>query len=55
MNNKTISQDYANDLIFELEKAFWDERARSAFPVTMAGREFSEQCLPGSSQPRLAT
>lgn len=48
MNNKTISQDYANDLIFELEKAFWDERGKGArFRVTMAGREFFKtQCLP---------
>jgi len=48
MNNQMISQDYANDLIFELEKAFWDERGKGArFRVTMAGREFfKNQCLP---------
>jgi len=48
MNNKTISQDYANDIIFELEKAFWDERGKGArFRVTMVGRKFFEtECLP---------
>jgi hypothetical protein len=48
MNDKTISQQYANDLIFELEKAFWDERGKGArFRVTTVGREFFRtQCLP---------
>jgi hypothetical protein len=49
MNSKTISQDYANDIIFELEKAFWDERGKGArFRVTTVGREFFRtRCLPG--------
>lgn len=48
MNDKTISQDYANDLIFELEKAFWDERGKGArFRVTTVGHEFFKtNCLP---------
>jgi hypothetical protein len=48
MNSKTISQDYANDIIFELEKAFWDERGKGArFRVTTVGREFFQtKCLP---------
>ena len=48
MNNKTIPQEYANDIIFELEKAFWDERGKGArFRVTMVGRKFFEtECLP---------
>ena len=48
MNDKTISQEYANDLIFELEKAFWDERGKGArFRVTTVGREFFKaECLP---------
>jgi hypothetical protein len=48
MNPDSISQDYANDLIFELEKAFWDERGKGArFRVTTVGRSFfREQCLP---------
>jgi len=48
MNNKMISQDYANGLIFELEKAFWDERGKGAhFRVTTVGHEFFRTtCLP---------
>lgn len=48
MNDKTISQDYANTLIYELEKAFWDERGKGArFRVTTVGRElFRNECLP---------
>ena len=41
MNNNTLPLDYANDLVFELEKAFWDERGKGArFRVTTVGREF---------------
>jgi hypothetical protein len=48
MNDKTISQDYANDILFELEKAFWDERGKGArFRVTTVGRKFFEsECMP---------
>ncbi len=48
MNTKTISQDYANALIYELEKAFWDERGKGArFRVTTVGREFFQtECMP---------
>jgi hypothetical protein len=48
MSNKAISQDYANDIIFELEKAFWDERGKGArFRVTTVGRSFfTTECLP---------
>jgi hypothetical protein len=43
-----MAQDYANNLVFELEKAFWDERGKGArFRVTTVGRQFfTEQCLP---------
>jgi hypothetical protein len=49
MSDKAIPQSYANSLIFELEKAFWDERGRGArFRTTTVGREyFRERCLPG--------
>lgn len=41
MNDNTLPLDYANNLIFELEKAFWDERGRGArFRVTTVGRDF---------------
>ncbi len=41
MNDQSISLDYANSLVFELEKAFWDERGKGArFRLTTIGREF---------------
>ncbi len=48
MNSETISRDYANDMIFELEKAFWDERGKGArFRLTTLGRGFFRaKCLP---------
>ena len=48
MNNQTISRDYANNMIFELEKAFWDERGKGArFRLTTLGRDFFRtKCLP---------
>lgn len=48
MNKETISKDYANDMIFELEKAFWDERGKGArFRLTTLGRDFFRtKCLP---------
>ena len=48
MNNETISRDYANDMIFELEKAFWDERGKGArFRLTTLGRDFFRtKCFP---------
>jgi hypothetical protein len=48
MTKETISKDYANDMIYELEKAFWDERGRGArFRLTTLGRDFfKSKCLP---------
>jgi hypothetical protein len=48
MSDKTIPLDYANGLLYELEKAFWDERGRGArFRTTTVGRQFlQEKCLP---------
>ncbi len=48
MTNKTIPLDYTNSLLFEMEKAFWDERGKGArFRMTTIGREyFVEKCLP---------
>ncbi len=41
MNNKTVPLDYANSLMYELEKAFWDERGRGArFRLTTVGLDF---------------
>jgi hypothetical protein len=51
MDNKTISLEYANSLIFELEKAFYDERGKGArFRLTTLGRGFYQECV----RPRIA-
>jgi hypothetical protein len=48
MNKNLIPLDYVNSLMFELEKAFWDERGRGArFRMTTVGREFfKEKVVP---------
>jgi hypothetical protein len=44
MNEKTIPLDYTNNLMYELEKAFWDERGRGArFRMTTIGRGFFKE------------
>ena len=55
MSRNTIPLDYANSLIYELQKAFWDERGRGArFRMTKVGREFfQEKCLPLLQSPDL--
>ena len=41
MKSELIPLDYVNNLMYELEKAFWDERGRGArFRMTTVGREF---------------
>jgi len=41
MNNKNVPLDYANSLIYELEKAFWDERGKGArFRMTRVGYQY---------------
>jgi hypothetical protein len=40
-DKKMIPLDYANGLMYELEKAFWDERGRGArFRMTTVGRKY---------------
>jgi hypothetical protein len=48
MNEPMIPLKYVNSLIYELEKAFWDERGRGArFRMTTVGRDFfNDKCLP---------
>ncbi len=48
MNKNSIPLDYANSLMYDLEKAFWDERGKGArFRTTIVGREFfREKLLP---------
>ncbi len=53
MNKKNISLDYVNGLVFDLEKAFWDERGKGArFRMTHVGREiYKTQCSPLINEP----
>jgi hypothetical protein len=48
MNGHGISPDYVNSIVFDLQKAFWDERGKGArFRVTTVGRDyFLDKCLP---------
>jgi hypothetical protein len=48
MSGQAIPLDYANSIIYDLQKAFWDERGRGArFRVTTVGRDyFLDRCLP---------
>lgn len=48
MSGRTMPLDYANSLMYELQKAFWDERGRGArFRMTKVGRQFfQDKCLP---------
>lgn len=48
MSTELIPLEYANNLIYELEKAFWDERGKGArFRMTKVGQGFFEaNCLP---------
>lgn len=47
MSDKTVSLDYTNSLVFELEKALWDERGRGGrYRATTLGRDFfKDKCL----------
>ena len=48
MSNSGVSLDYVNSIVYDLEKAFWDERGKGArFRVTTVGRDyFLNKCLP---------
>jgi hypothetical protein len=48
MSNPGVSLDYVNSIVYDLEKAFWDERGRGArCRVTTVGRDyFLNKCLP---------
>jgi hypothetical protein len=44
MNNKNVPLDYANSLMYELEKAFWDERGKGArFRMTKVGYQYFDE------------
>ena len=58
MSDKAISHDYLNGLVFELEKAFWDERGRGCrFRMMEVGRGIYENdCkdrIPGPEIPAI--
>jgi hypothetical protein len=55
MNARIIPLDYVNSLMYELEKAFWDERGRGArFRMTTVGREFyNDKVAPLLKAPEL--
>ena len=48
MSDKIIPLDYSNNLMYELEKAFYDERGKGArFRTTTVGRHyFNDKVLP---------
>jgi hypothetical protein len=48
MSGSGVSLDYVNSIVYDLEKAFWDERGKGArFRVTTVGRDyFLDKCLP---------
>ena len=48
MSSEGVSLDYVNSIVYDLEKAFWDERGKGArFRVTTVGRDyFLDKCLP---------
>jgi len=48
MSQETIPLEYSNALVFELEKAFYDERGKGTrFRMTTIGRQyFQRECLP---------
>ena len=48
MSSHSVPLDYVNSIVYDLQKAFWDERGRGArFRVTTVGQEyFMDKCLP---------
>lgn len=48
MSSDGVSLDYVNSVVYDLQKAFWDERGRGArFRTTTVGRDyFLDKCLP---------
>jgi len=57
MSSHSVPLDYVNSIVYDLQKAFWDERGRGArFRVTTVGREyFLDKCLPKIKTPDVET
>ena len=44
MSQQTVPLDYTNSLMYEMEKAFWDERGKGArFRMTKVGNQYFEE------------
>ena len=48
MSSHEVSLDYVSSIVYDLQKAFWDERGKGArFRVTTVGQDyFMDKCLP---------
>jgi hypothetical protein len=48
MSSPGVELDYVNSIVYDLEKALWDERGKGGrFRVTTVGRDyFLDKCLP---------
>jgi hypothetical protein len=48
MSDSGVPLEYVNSIVYDMEKAFWDERGKGArFRVTTVGRDyFLGKCLP---------
>ena len=57
MSSNDVPLDYVNSIVYDLQKAFWDERGRGArFRVTTVGRDyFLGKCLPRIKTPDVET
>ena len=55
MSTKKISLEYTNSIMYDLEKAFWDERGKGArFRTTQVGQAyFTDKFLPLIESPEL--
>ncbi len=57
MSRHDVPLDYVNSIVYDLQKAFWDERGKGArFRVTTVGRDyFRDRCLPRIKSPDVET
>jgi hypothetical protein len=57
MSSHDVPVDYANSIVYDLEKALWDERGMGGrFRVTTVGRDyFLGKCLPRIKTPDVET
>ena len=55
MSSRDVSLDYVNSIVYDLQKAFWDERGKGArFRVTTVGQDyFMHKCLSRIKTPEV--